>query len=167
MGAIATVVPGPFLSGIWPAVALVAEAAFRKWGVRGVKRRGRARRLYSTIVRSLCTPLALVAALAAGGAAADEPELESQDGRGFIVDGGERIEAAAQLIFDHRASANAGGAPRTMPVRWSSDATATLTTPDGALDVALKLSAVMWARSRSTSTAHGSDRPGCTWLRSS
>jgi len=89
-------------------------------------------------VRSLCTLLAALMPLAAWGA---EPELGADAGRAYIVreQTGERLEVAAQLVFDHRVSATAGGAPRLQPIRWKSDATATLTTPDGAFDAVLKL----------------------------
>jgi len=89
-------------------------------------------------VRSLCTLLAALVPLAAWGA---EPELGADAGRAFIVrdQTGERLELAAQLVFDHRASPTAGGAPRLQPIRWKSDATATLTTADGAFDAVLKL----------------------------
>jgi hypothetical protein len=65
--------------------------------------------------------------------------VDAQDGHAFIVAGAERLEAQAQLIFDHRVTVRAPGTPRTVPVRWKADATAALTTPDGALDVAIKL----------------------------
>jgi hypothetical protein len=86
----------------------------------------------------LCTLLAALVPLTAWAAG---PELGADAGRAFIVreQTGERLELAAQLVFDHRASATATGGPRLQPVRWKSDATATLTTPDGALDVVLKL----------------------------
>lgn len=89
-------------------------------------------------VRSLCTLLVALVPLAATGA---EPELGADAGRAFIVrdQSGERLELSAQLVFDHRASATASGAPRLQPVRWKSDATATLTTPDGAFDAVVKL----------------------------
>jgi hypothetical protein len=89
-------------------------------------------------VRSLCTLLVALLPLAATGA---EPELGADAGRAFIVrdHSGERLEVSAQLVFDHRASATASGGPRLQPVRWKSDATATLTTPDGAFDAVLKL----------------------------
>jgi len=89
-------------------------------------------------VRSLCTLLAALVPLVAAGA---EPELGADAGRAFIVrdQTGERLEVSAQLVFDHRANATASGAPRLQPVRWKSDATATLTTPDGAFDAVVKL----------------------------
>ena len=86
----------------------------------------------------MCTLLVALAPLAAVGA---ETELGADAGHAFIVrqPSGDRIEVAAQLVFDHRASATASGGPRLQPVRWKSDATATLTTADGAFDVVLKL----------------------------
>jgi len=89
-------------------------------------------------VRSLCTLLAALVPLAASGA---EPETGAEAGRAFIVRDktGERLEVAAQLVFDHRASATATGAPRLQPVHWKPDATAALTTPDGAFDATIKL----------------------------
>lgn len=93
---------------------------------------------YAELVRSLCTLLALLWPLAAS-AAPIEPELAVHDGRAFVVRGDDRMELGAQLVFDQRATATAGGAPRSQPIRWRDDATALLTTPDGALDVALKL----------------------------
>ena len=89
-------------------------------------------------VRSLCTLFVALAPLAASGA---EPELGADGGRAYIVRDrtGERLEVAAQLVFDHRASATSSGAPRLQPLRWKPDATATLTTPDGAFDAVVKL----------------------------
>jgi len=89
-------------------------------------------------VRSLCTLLAALAPLVAWGA---EPGLGADAGRAYIVreQTGERLEVAAQLVFDHRPSATAAGGPRLVPVRWKSDATATLTTPDGAFDAVLRI----------------------------
>lgn len=89
-------------------------------------------------MRSLCTLLVALAPLVAWGA---EPEPGADAGRAYIVreQTGERLEVSAQLVFDHRASATAAGGPRLEPVRWKSDATATLTTPDGAFDAVLRL----------------------------
>ncbi|HEY1586150.1 MAG TPA: hypothetical protein VGH63_10725 [Polyangia bacterium] len=89
-------------------------------------------------MRSLCTLLVALASPVAWGA---EPGLGAEAGHAFIVrdPSGERLEVAAQLVFDHRPSATAPGAPRLVPVRWKSDATATLTTPDGAFDAVLRL----------------------------
>ncbi len=89
-------------------------------------------------MRSLCTLLAALLPLAAW---ATEPEPGADGGRAFIVrdQGGERFELAAQLVFDHRAGPAAAGGPRLVPVRWKPDGTAALTTPDGALDVVLRL----------------------------
>ena len=89
-------------------------------------------------MRSLCTLLAALVPLAASGA---EPETGAEAGRAFIVRDktDERLEVAAQLVFDHRASATSAGAPRLQPVRWKPDATAALTTPDGAFDATIKL----------------------------
>ena len=90
-------------------------------------------------MKRLCTLLLALTPLAA--AAAAETELGVDAGHAFLVrqPAGERLEVAAQLVFDHRASATANGTPRQQPVRWKSDATATLSTPDGAFDVVLKL----------------------------
>ena len=90
-------------------------------------------------VRRLCTLLVALVPLAAWGA---EPGTGADEsGRAFIVRDvtGERLELAAQLVYDHRPNATASGAPRLQPVRWKSDATATLTTADGAFDGVLKL----------------------------
>jgi hypothetical protein len=84
---------------------------------------------------ALLVALLPLAALAAGA----EPELEVRDGRVYLVRDQDRIEVTAQLIFDHRATSTASGHPRAQPVVWKSDATATLTTADGALDLVLKL----------------------------
>lgn len=80
-----------------------------------------------------------VALLAVGVAVAAEPELAVRDGHALVLADGERLEMSAQIVFDHRATATANGAPRLLPVKWNSDATATMTTPDGALDVVLTL----------------------------
>jgi hypothetical protein len=109
------------------------ESCFRKCASGATVGRGYTR----TIVRCVGTLLAVL--LAARVAAAGELQLEARDGHVFIVAGDDRLEAAAQLVFDHRATATAPGTPRAVPVRWQSDATAMLTTPDGALDVAIKL----------------------------
>jgi hypothetical protein len=90
-------------------------------------------------VRRFCGLLAVLVPLVAGAASPPTVELAVENGRAYLVRDQERIELGAQLVFDHRAAANASGSPRTQPIRWKSDATATLTTPDGALDVALKL----------------------------
>lgn len=87
----------------------------------------------------LCTLLALLMPLAARGEAAHEPAITIDNGRAALTEDLARIDLTAQLLFDHRASANAGGAPRVQPVHWKDDGTATLTTADGALDVVLKL----------------------------
>lgn len=94
---------------------------------------------YTRRVRSLCTLLVAFGSLTAQAGTLPEPELAVENGRGFIVRGDDRMEVATQLLFDHRQTSTASGAPRTQPVRWKADATATLTTPDGALDVVLKL----------------------------
>ena len=93
---------------------------------------------YHGRVRRLCTLLAALAPLAAWGA---EPGLGADAGRAYIVRDvtAERVEVDAQLVYDHRVSATASGAPRLQPVKWKSDATATLTTADGAFDGVLKL----------------------------
>lgn len=89
-------------------------------------------------MRSACTLLVAIWPLVASAAARD-PGLAVRDGRAFIVRGADRLELGAQLVFDHRTTATAAGAPRSQRIRWKPDGTATLTTPDGALDVALKL----------------------------
>jgi hypothetical protein len=93
---------------------------------------------YAAVVRSFCTLLVALLPLAARAA---EPQAGAIGGRAYVVRDrdGERFEVGAQLVFDHRASATAAGAPRTQTVRWRPDATAALTTPDGALEVVLKL----------------------------
>ena len=61
----------------------------------------------------MCTLLVALAPLAAWGA---EPETGADEsGHAFIVRDvtGERLELAAQLVFDHRPNATASGAPRT------------------------------------------------------
>ena len=93
---------------------------------------------YAEVVRSLCTLLVALWPLAAS-AATHDPGLAVRGGQAFIVRGTDRLELGAQLVVDQRATANAAGAPRAQRVRWKPDGTATLTTPDGALDVVLKL----------------------------
>lgn len=85
----------------------------------------------------MCTLLVAVWPLAAQAVA--EPQLAVEGGRAFVVRDRDRLEVGAQLAFDHRANATASGTPRTQPVRWKADGTAALTTPDGALDVVLRL----------------------------
>lgn len=90
-------------------------------------------------MRTLCTLLAVLVPLAARGETPVEPSIAIDNGRAALVEGAAGVELATQLVFDHRASANGSGGPRTQPIRWRADGTATLTTPDGALDVVLKL----------------------------
>ena len=67
------------------------------------------------------------------------PELAVDAGHAYVVRDGRRSELGAQLVFDHRATSTTNGTPRTQQVRWRPDATAKLTTPDGALEVTLRL----------------------------
>ncbi|MDB4966199.1 MAG: hypothetical protein JWN44_1888 [Myxococcales bacterium] len=85
----------------------------------------------------MCTLLVALWPLAAR--AGVEPELAVASGRAFVVRGADRLEVAAQLAFDHRANATAAGVPRSQPIRWKADGTAAMTTPDGALDLVLRL----------------------------
>lgn len=93
-------------------------------------------------MRSSSTLLAatLLVALAPPAArAGSEPTAAVDDGRAFLLRDAERLELAASLTFDHRGSANAGGSPRTLRIRWKPDGTASVATPDGALEIGLKL----------------------------
>lgn len=90
---------------------------------------------YADVVRSAVTLLALVLAARAGA----EPTASVSDGRAFLVRDATKLELTAALTFDHRAASNAGGSPRTIKARWKPDGTANLVTPDGALDVTVKL----------------------------
>jgi hypothetical protein len=92
---------------------------------------------YHELVRSLVTLLVALLPLAARGG--PEPTAAVNDGRAYLVLDSERLEVAATLAFDHRTAPNAGGSPRAIKIHWKPDGTASVATPDGALEIALKL----------------------------